>query len=150
MTTGDCSFTTDIVLDKDGYPRVKHNRRLWRLNRLMYTWVHGEIPEGKIIGHSCNNPSCINPNHLYLTTPAENSSHASRDGLYFTGHHNENIAKAEDDWERLHFLYNVQGLSQESIGTIYGIHQSRVSELLRQTKEKYLAKQGIERIEDDR
>ena len=81
----DCVCPTHIYRDKDGYPRAKHQGRLWRLNRLIWTLSYGEIPDGKVVGHTCNNTGCINITHLYLTTSHENSTHAARDGLYRTG-----------------------------------------------------------------
>ena len=85
----DCIYTKDVALDKDGYPRIKWKKKMWRLNRLIYTFTNGSIPEGMVVGHKCNNKGCINANHLYLTTAQENSTHAARDGLYFNGYHNK-------------------------------------------------------------
>jgi len=47
-------------------------------HRMMWIYANGDIPEGKQVHHSCGNPSCCNPNCLYLLTGPENSEEASR------------------------------------------------------------------------
>ena len=135
--TGDCVYTTDVCLDKDGYPRVKWQKRIWRLNRLVFTLVHGDIPEGKVIGHSCNNTGCINPHHLYLTTAAENSTQAKIDGLYRTGHVSDKIKEIHNDWFNICVLYHEYNLSQQTIADRYSTHQSRISEVIRVNRDNY-------------
>ena len=132
----ECTFTKDICLDKDGYPRVKWKKKMWRLNRLIYTFVNGSIPEGKVVGHSCNNKGCINPNHLYLTTFEENSTHASRDGLYRTG---ENHPKAKlnlDKAVEIREMYSTGEFSQQYLATYFGVSQSVISEVVLNKKWK--------------
>ena len=47
-------------------------------HRMMYIYANGDIPEGKQVHHSCGNPSCCNPDCLYLLSNHENSEEASR------------------------------------------------------------------------
>lgn len=59
--------------DRDGYGawKIGIHRRV-RANRVAFALASGADPGDKIVCHSCDNPRCCNPNHLWLGTPSQN------------------------------------------------------------------------------
>ena len=53
-------------------PVIKGVRKIYYLHRLSYEAFKGEIPKGMCVLHSCDNPLCINPEHLFLGTGKDN------------------------------------------------------------------------------
>lgn len=60
--------------NKGGYAQFCLNSKSVHSHRLSYFLTHGEIPEGHVIRHKCDNRSCCNPTHL--------SSGTSKDNVY--------------------------------------------------------------------
>lgn len=66
-----------------GYGRIRfapnHEERA---NRVSYEVYVGEIPEGMMVCHSCDNPECTNPGHLFLGTARDNMLDRMDKGRY--------------------------------------------------------------------
>lgn len=60
------------VLDKKGYGRIFVNRKRYFAHRLSWIVHNGEIPQGMYILHKCDNPTCVNPDHLFIGTQKDN------------------------------------------------------------------------------
>lgn len=58
--------------DNKGYGHLRTNRKLIKAHRYAYMRVYGAIPAGKVILHKCDNPACVNVEHLMLGTQLEN------------------------------------------------------------------------------
>jgi hypothetical protein len=78
-TSGDCWIWT-ASKDRKGYGQMLVNCKPHRAHRLSWILHNGEIPEGGHCLHHCDNPACVNPEHLYIGSHSDNMQDMVRRG----------------------------------------------------------------------
>ncbi len=95
--------------DRDGYGKVGDRGKTWRAHRYVWFLLYQNIPEGKLILHSCNNPSCIRPSHLFLGTWQDNVHHMDRLGRRKTDVRNPQGESVLSDEEKSQLMERLKG-----------------------------------------
>lgn len=70
-------------LTSEGYGTVRFRGRSRRAHRVSWVLHRGPIPNGAFVCHHCDNPICINPDHLFIGTAADNNKDRRRKGRDF-------------------------------------------------------------------
>lgn len=71
VVENDCWVYTGARNSK-GYGEFMIKCKLWKTHRLSYEYHCEPIPEGMLVLHTCDNPPCCNPDHLFIGTNQDN------------------------------------------------------------------------------
>lgn len=94
--------------------------RARRANRVAWELVNGLIPEGQHVCHSCDQPSCVNPDHLFLGTNLENRRDSVAKGRHASGDRHPGTKIKSSERERIRALREA-GVPAQQIAAEYGV-----------------------------
>lgn len=111
-----------------GYGVINTGPRTALAHRISYEAHKGPIPPGKVVRHTCDNPSCVNPEHLIVGDPADNSADAkSRDRIAHGTLHWRSVLDERDVQEIRKRV--TLGEVQAEVARLFGVSSSVVSEI---------------------
>jgi hypothetical protein len=115
-----------------GYLAGTRGQQATKAHRLSYELNRGPIPDGLCVCHRCDNPSCVNPSHLFLGTRRGNNADKVRKGRqpHNRGETNPNARLTGEDAARIKEMYG-GGMTQQAIADQFGISQMSVSRIVR-------------------
>ena len=119
-----------------GYGRIGKGRVTLRAHRVSWEYYRGPIPEGLLVCHHCDNPKCVNPNHLFLGTDRDNAMDAIKKGRRssMVGEKNYNCKLTEKDV----LAIREDNRFQKIIAKDYGVRQAEISSIKLKKRWKYL------------
>lgn len=109
---------------RSNYPTINYHGEQIDAHRFIYQQMFGDIPPGLVVRHKCDNPKCINPEHLELGTLADNN----RD-IWERGRDNVTSRKFTPDQVKQILNRIDNGELQTNIAAEYGVSLSTINHI---------------------
>ncbi len=125
-----CWVWTGRLSDKGYGKTTKDGNANSSAHRVMYELFIGEIPDGKMVLHSCDNRRCVNPSHLFIGTNSDNLRDAAIKNRMV---HKLSLHEVHEI-RRLH----LEGFRQVQIAKMFSIGQDHVSRIISKKRRPYV------------
>ena len=106
-----------------GYGQFRLEGKMIGAHRMAYILEVGEIPEGHYVCHSCDNPSCVNPAHLFVGEPQANADDMKAKGRSMRGAKHHKAKLTEED---VRAIRADDETSHADLGRRYGVQHTAI------------------------
>lgn len=121
-----------------GYGNFMHKDKWYTAHRFAFENKVGKIPKEMLVCHSCDNPSCVNPKHLWLGTPKDNLQDMVKKnrGVRGSKHH---LAKlTEQDIKKIRELYKTGKYKQVELSRMFNVGNMQISRIVNKKRWKHV------------
>ncbi len=122
VTKTEACWNWNSSKDGGGYGQTNIGSEKIKAHRLSYELFKGEITDNLLVCHGCDNPSCVNPEHLWLGTNKDNMKDMHDKGRIYTKLSPYQITKMRQLWK--------DGSSSKEICEKYGVTSGHLSNIV--------------------
>ena len=117
----------------EGYGTIGWGKKVCRSHRVAYEIAFGEYPDTLHVLHHCDNPACVNPNHLFLGTNSDNIRDKVAKGraqhLYGEQHGKHKLTN--EQVAEIRQRYAQGGVSYRQLAEEYGVDHSQIGNIVK-------------------
>jgi len=133
--TGCLEWTGRTV--RGGYGAITIKRKTVMAHRFWFVKCGGVIPDGMVLCHTCDNPKCVEPGHLFVASQAENMADMVRKKRQARGTLNSKAKLTESDVVEIRKAYK-NGEIQARLAAQYNVHQTTISLIIKGKNWKHI------------
>jgi transposase len=120
-------WITNHKIDVNGRPRISVDGKSYILARVVYKLYKGDFPNNLFVCHTCDNPLCINPEHLYIGDNAEKGHNTKKRNRQAKGSTIGSAKLNETQVLKVKQLLVEGKLSLRQIGQMFGVSATTIS-----------------------
>lgn len=113
-------------------------RRVVATHRFAWELARGPIPDGMLVCHRCDVRHCVNPDHLFLGTHAENSADMKKKAREARGQTLPQTKLTADEVLTIRGAWNSGVVMQKQLAQAFGVHQSQIHRIISRKDWKHL------------
>lgn len=117
-------WTAGKVTDGYGAFAITHSVQR-KAHRISWEMAHGPISTGLCVLHKCDNPPCVNPDHLFLGTNDENMADMVAKGRAPQGERNNHAVLTVADVHSIRELF-LSGMPKRAIARKYNMTHNNI------------------------
>ena len=112
------------------YGAVYHEGKVVKATRYVWLLTTGQVPPAsQYVCHTCDNPPCVNPDHLFLGTHLQNQQDKLNKGRQMRGSAHHLTKLSEVDVQLIRYLSQC-GVSGKRLSALYSTSAPSISEIL--------------------
>lgn len=154
IANSDDCWLWQLRTDKDGYGKFSIQQSTFRAHRIVFYVYYQIDPLDKLVCHTCDNPTCCNPNHLFIGTERDNTLDARNKGRLNTASGEKHGTKTRPDRvargekhsnlteqqvKDIRSLYTNERWTQQQIANKFGVQREVITSIIRGRTWKHIS-----------
>lgn len=118
--------------NSSGYGELTIDRKFVLAHRLSYELSFGPIPDGLIVRHKCDNPPCVDPDHLEVGTHSDNFRDRDERGRTARGMTNGTAKLTDEDVRKIRQMRS-DGWTYAELAALCGVGTTTIGRVVKGT-----------------